>query len=75
MLVIWVRRALIDKARRDFSAVARLTTEHRVIQGAMNWLRVIAALLILWTLGDCAAIGTGSAPSPPPSQDDRGGMH
>jgi hypothetical protein len=41
----------------------------------MSRFRIIAALLILWTLGDCAAIGMGSAPSPPPSQDDRGGMH
>jgi len=41
----------------------------------MNWFRVIAALLILWTLECCAAIATGSAPSPPPSEDDRGGMH
>jgi hypothetical protein len=41
----------------------------------MDCFRVIAVLLILWTLEGCAAIGTGSAPSPPPSQDDRGGMH
>ena len=41
----------------------------------MNRLRVIVALLILWMLGGCAANGTGSAPSPPPSQDDRSGMH
>ena len=75
MLLIWARRALTGKARVDFPAVVRLTTEHRVAQGAMNRLRVIAALLILWTLGGCAAVETRSAPSPPPYQDDRGGMH
>jgi hypothetical protein len=41
----------------------------------MSRFSIIAALLILWTLRDCAAIGTGSAPSLPPSQEDRGGMH
>ena len=66
--------ALTGKATGDFSAVAQPTTEHQVTQGR-DRLRVIVALLILWTLGGCAANGTGSAPSPPPSQDDRGGMH
>jgi hypothetical protein len=47
-------------------------------EGAMNWLRMSAMLLlILRTLGACAQPepGSGSGSSPPPSQDDRSGMH
>lgn len=41
----------------------------------MNWLRMTAVLLILWTLDACKATGPASGPTPPPPQDDRGGMH
>lgn len=37
--------------------------------------RTIALLLVLWPLGGCAVTGPGLTPSPPPSQDDRSGMH
>jgi predicted small lipoprotein YifL len=40
----------------------------------MSWLRTLALLLILGTLGGCARIGPGSV-APPPSQGDRNGMH
>ena len=41
----------------------------------MNTLRGAVLLLILWTLAGCAQAGPGSAPTPPPSKDDRGGMY
>ena len=40
----------------------------------MNWIRA-AVLLILWAIGGCAPTTRASGPTPPPSQDDRGGMH
>jgi hypothetical protein len=40
----------------------------------MNWLKVVAALLILWAFAGCAPVDPVS-PNPPPSQDDRGDMH